>query len=168
MEQQSEFGFIPIKNVLIALDLDPTARKVAELGYSVAKTMNAQVILLHVVEDDVYYSSLEYSPITGFSGFSNSDFTIMANSEGLIQASQYFLDKTREYLQDESIRIISAKGDFPDIILKTAEETNADLIVMGSHSRRWLDQILMGSVTEKVLHHTTIPLLIIPTRGKKK
>lgn len=168
MEQQSEFGFIPIKNVLIALDLDPTARKVAELGYSVARTMNAQVILLHVVEDDVYYSSLEYSPITGFSGFSNSDFTIMANSEGLIQASQYFLDKTREYLQDESIRIISAKGDFPDIILKTAEETNADLIVMGSHSRRWLDQILMGSVTEKVLHHTTIPLLIIPTRGKKK
>lgn len=166
MEQQSDFGFIPMKNVLIALDLDPSARKVAEVGYSIAKTMNARVMLLHVVEDDVYYSSLEYSPVTGFSGFSNSDFTIMANSEGLIQASQYFLDKTREHLRDESIRIMSAKGDFPDIILKTAKETDADLIVMGSHSRRWLDQILVGSVTEKVLHHTTIPLLIIPTKGK--
>lgn len=167
MDQKSEFGFTPMKNVLIALDLDPSARKVAEAGYSLAKTMNAQVLLLHVVEDDVYYSSLEYSPITGFSGFSNSDFTIMANSEGLMQASQYFLDKTREHLQDENIRILSAKGDFPDIILRTAKETDADLIVMGSHSRRWLDQVLMGSVTEKVLHHTTIPLLIIPTKGNK-
>lgn len=168
MEQKSDFGFIPMRKVLIALDLDPSARKVAEAGYSLARTMNARVILLHVIADEVYYSSLEYSPITGFSGFSNSDFTIMANSEGMLNASAYFLEKTREHLQDNSIQIITGKGDFPDVIIKIANETEADLIVMGSHSRRWLDQILMGSVTEKVLHHTTIPLLIIPTRGKSK
>jgi nucleotide-binding universal stress UspA family protein len=36
---------------------------------------------------------------------------------------------------------------------------------MGSHSRRWLEKILMGSVTETVLHKTTIPLFIVPTKG---
>ena len=41
---------------------------------------------------------------------------------------------------------------------------SADVIVMGSHSRSGLDKILMGSVAEKVLHHTSIPLFIIPTK----
>jgi len=35
---------------------------------------------------------------------------------------------------------------------------------MGTHSRRGLEKILMGSVAEKVLHHSLIPLFIIPTR----
>ncbi len=48
-----------------------------------------------------------------------------------------------------------------------AKEQHADIIVMGSHSRRWLENILMGGVTEKVLHHTTIPLFIVPTKPKK-
>jgi nucleotide-binding universal stress UspA family protein len=54
------------------------------------------------------------------------------------------------------------------MILKAAEKTGADLVVMGSHSRRWLDQILMGSVTEKVLHNTSIPLFIVPTKGSSE
>lgn len=165
-ESKPGFGFIPMKKVLIAMDLDASARKVAEAGYILAKTMNAEVILLHVVADDVYYSGLEYSPVTGFSGFSNADFTLMANSQGLLKASVYFLEKTREHLNDNSIRIMTEQGDFPEVILRTAKNLNADLIVLGSHGRRWLDQILMGSVAEKVLHHTTVPLLIIPVKGE--
>lgn len=166
MNQKADFGFTPMKKVLIALDLDPSARKVAEAGYSLAKTMNAAVVLLHVVADEIYYSSLEFSPIAGFSGFSNTDFSIMANSGELVKASQYFLEKIRDHLNDNNIQLITEEGYFPEMIIRTAEEINADLIVMGSHSRRWLDQILMGSVTEKVLHNTKIPLFIIPTKGK--
>ncbi len=59
------------------------------------------------------------------------------------------------------------EGDFADSILVTAKEMHADIIVMGSHSRRWLEGILMGSVTEKVLHHTSIPVCIIPTKQNK-
>jgi nucleotide-binding universal stress UspA family protein len=36
---------------------------------------------------------------------------------------------------------------------------------MGSHGRRGFDKILMGSVAEKVLHKTTIPLFVIPTKN---
>lgn len=49
-------------------------------------------------------------------------------------------------------------------ILKTAKDLHTDIIVMGSHSRRWLEEILMGSVTEKVLQLTAIPLFIVPTK----
>jgi nucleotide-binding universal stress UspA family protein len=46
-------------------------------------------------------------------------------------------------------------------------ETQKIKIVMGSHSRKWLEEIVLGSVTEKVLHHTSIPMFIIPTSQKK-
>jgi nucleotide-binding universal stress UspA family protein len=163
---ESDFRGKPVRTVLIALDYDPTALRIAETGYSLARAMNAETVLLHVVADEIYYSSLEYSPITGFSGFSNSDFTLMASSEGLVKASEYFLESTRSHLGDESIRTVIDKGDFADVILKTAKNINADLIVMGSHSRRWLEQVLMGSVTEKVLHNTGIPLYIVPTSSR--
>jgi nucleotide-binding universal stress UspA family protein len=159
-----QFKLMPMKKVLIALDYDPTAQKVAEKGFSFAKTMKAEVILLHVVADDTYYASLEYSPITGFSGFSNTDFFRLVNDEGLVKASQYFLDKIKYHLCDESIQTLVEKGECSEAILRTARHLHADIIVMGSHSRRLLEQILLGSVTEKVLHHTSIPLFIIPTK----
>jgi nucleotide-binding universal stress UspA family protein len=162
--QDQDFKLIPMKKVLIALDYDPTAQKVAEKGFSLAKSMNAEAILLHVIAEEIYYSALEYSPIMGFSGFSNTDFSLLANSEGLTKASQYFLDKTKRHLHDDTIQTVVEKGDFSEVILKTAKHLHADLIVMGSHSRRWLEQILLGSVTEKVLHNTSIPLFIVPTR----
>jgi nucleotide-binding universal stress UspA family protein len=59
------------------------------------------------------------------------------------------------------------EGEYADSILKTAKGMHADVIVMGSHSRKWLENIVMGSVTEKVLHHSSIPLFIIPTRKHK-
>jgi nucleotide-binding universal stress UspA family protein len=59
-------------------------------------------------------------------------------------------------------------GDSGDSILDAAKETNADIIVMGSHSRHGLDKILMGSVAEKVLRNSLIPLFIIPVVENEK
>jgi len=41
-----------------------------------------------------------------------------------------------------------------------------DCIVMGSHSQKWLENIIIGSVTQEVLRKTTIPLFIIPTKNR--
>ena len=54
-----------MKKILIAIDYDPTAQKVAEEGFELAKTMGAAVVLLHVIADPVYYSSTDYSPMGG-------------------------------------------------------------------------------------------------------
>jgi nucleotide-binding universal stress UspA family protein len=156
-----------MKKILIALDYSPTAKKVAETGFLLAKLMKAEVTLLHVISDPVYYSSTEYSPIMGYTGNMEMAQFQLDSIAGLEKASQNFLDKTKLHLGDKSIETIVMEGDFADAILKTAKKIHADLIVMGSHSHKWLENILMGSVTEKVLHLTTIPLLIIPTKKSK-
>ncbi len=153
-----------VKKVLIALDYNPTAQKIAEEGFSMAKAMNAEVILLHVIADQGYYSTLEYSPIMGFTGYMDMGPFQVNSLEGLKYASQQYLDKSKFHLGDKTIQTVIAEGDFAESILKTAKNLNADIIVMGSHSRKWLENIVMGSVTEKVLRQSTKPLYIVPTK----
>lgn len=157
-----------MKKILIALDYDPTAQKVAETGYTLAKAMHAQAILLHVTSDASYYSSLNYSPIMGFGGFNSVDTVQTDNVEELMRVAQDYLAKTKRHLGDEKIQAIVKSGLFGETILNTASELKADIIVMGTHGRRGLEKILVGSVAENVLHHSSIPLLIIPTKSNKE
>jgi len=153
-----------MKKVLIALDYNPTAQKVAETGFSLAKAMGSQVILMHVMSDPVDYSPMEYSPRLGFTGYGDTTTLQLKSIEGLKNESQLFLDKSKHHLGDNSIQTLVKEGDCAESILTTAKDLHIDIIVLGSHSRRWLENIVMGSVTEKVLHNTSIPLFIIPTK----
>jgi len=140
--------------VLIALDYDPTAQKIAEIGFSLAKAMGAEIILLHVLVDLFYY----------FVPYLDMGSLQLESTDKLKNISKQFLDKTKQHLGDETIQTIVKEGDFAGTIISTANEMHVDIIVMGSHSRKWLENIVMGSVTEKVLHQAQIPLLIIPTK----
>jgi nucleotide-binding universal stress UspA family protein len=157
-----------MKKILIALDYNPSAQKVAEVGYAFAKAMNAEVILLHVISDAAYYSSLNYSPIMGFDSFINSDMIHADIVRELRKAAINFLDKSKQHLEDKNIQTVIKDGNFGESILDAAKELKVDVIVMGTHSRRGLDKILMGSVAEKVLRHSSIPLFIIPTREQEE
>jgi len=143
-----------MNKVLIALDYDPTAKKVAEVGYSFAKAMGAEVILLHVVENMLAYSLtyLNLGPLQ------------LDSIVELKDASQQFLDKTKLYLNDVTIQTIVKEGDFAESIIEVANEMDVDIIVMGSLSKRWLENIVMGSVSENVMKRTTIPMFIVPTK----
>lgn len=149
-----------MKTILIALDYNPTAIKVAESGFAMAKAMEAEVTLLHVLVNPLMYSTA-YANM----GAWQID-TLDANDtmEIIKTGSRNFLKKAKRHLGDESIQIIQKEGDFADTILNTAKEINADCIVLGSHSQKWLENIVMGSVTEEVLRKTSIPLFIVPTK----
>ncbi len=145
------------KKVMIALDYDHTSQKVAEFGYSFAKSMGAEVILLHVIVDLVYYSStyLNMGPL-------------QLDSENDLKATtQDFLDKSKLQLSDETIKTIIIEGEIAESIVNIANELKVDFIAMGSHSRRWLDNILIGSVAKDVLRNTNIPLFLVPTKKPK-
>ena len=157
-----------MKKVLIAVDYDPSAQKIAETGYAFAKTMGAQVTLLHVTSDATYYSSLNYSPIMGFDSFSNLDVVQTDIVNQLQQGAEDYLSKTRQFLGDDTIQTLVRDGDFGDSILETANEIHADIIVMGTHSRSGWDKLLMGSVAEKVLRKSTIPMFIIPSKKEEE
>jgi nucleotide-binding universal stress UspA family protein len=153
-----------MKKVLIALDYNSTAQKVAEEGYALAKSINAQITLLHVISDAAYYSSDIYSPLMGYDSFTDIKFIETASVEELREAALDYLDKSKQHLNDTTIQTIVKEGDFGELILETATGINADIIVMGTHSRRGLEKILVGSVAEKVLRQSKIPLFIIPTK----
>lgn len=154
-----------MKKVLIALDYNPSAQKVAETGYAIAKSMQAEITLLHVLADYSYYSGLNYSPIMGFNNF-NYDFSQAMSRDQLVETAGEFLSKTKGYLGDEDIRILVRDGSSAEIIQDVAMETHADLIVVGTHSRSGFDKILMGSVAEKVLHKSHIPVLVVPVKDE--
>ena len=128
--------------------------------------MNAQIILMHVVADYTYYSSLDYSPIMGFDQFSSLGAVQIDSAMELEKAANEYLEKSKTHLGDTSIKTLVKDGDTGDAILEAAQNLDVDLIVLGSHSRRGLDKILMGSVAEKVLRHSKIPLFIIPISEK--
>ncbi|MFM9909075.1 MAG: universal stress protein [Chitinophagaceae bacterium] len=153
-----------MKKILIALDCTPTAQIIAETGFSLGKAMGAEVTLMHVIVDAPYYSSAINDPIMGFAGYIDTVFLGTAINEKLTNASKLFMNKTKLHLGDESIKTLVTAGDFALSILEKANEMKADIIVMGSHSKKWLEQIIMGSVTENVLRDTTIPLFIVPTK----
>lgn len=157
-----------MKKILIAMDYNPTAKNIAETGYALAKSMNAEITLLHVVADYTYYSSLDYSPIMGFDSFSNLGMLQTNTVTELQSAAQEYLEKIKAHLGDPAIKTIIKDGDSGDAIIDAAKELNVDVIVMGSHSRRGLEKILMGSVAEKVLRNSRIPLFIIPVVEKEK
>jgi nucleotide-binding universal stress UspA family protein len=155
-----------MKKVLIALDYDITAQKVADTGLSLAKTMNAEIVLLHVIANATYYSALEYSPITGFLGYMDMSSSQLNSIEGLKDASQIYLEKLKHHMGEKSIMTVVKEGDSADSILAAAKEFHCEIIVMGSHSRNWLENIVMGSVTEKVLRHTSLPMFIVPVKNR--
>ena len=100
----------------------------------------------------------------GFGGYTNLNLLGPDILNELKKTSMEFLDKSKHHLGNAYIKTLAKEGSVAETILEVAKELNADTIVMGSHSKRWLENILMGSITEHVLHHTSIPLLIIPTK----
>ena len=146
-----------MEKILIAIDYDQTSHKVAEGGFKLAKSLNAEVILLHVISKPVlYYSSYMLMP------------PLQINSVDELKAvSQNFLHKMKHDLGDDTIQTLVKEGDISESILETAKDLDTAFIVLGTHSRKWLEDILMGSVAENVLKHSTLPLFIIPTKKQE-
>jgi len=106
--------------------------------------MNAEVILLHVITDPVFYATSGYSPIMGFQGFVDVSPLQLSSIQGLKEASLKYLETSKKHLGDKSIRTIVKEGEFADAILETAKELHADIIVVGSHSRKMVGKCING------------------------
>jgi nucleotide-binding universal stress UspA family protein len=155
-----------MKKILIALDYNESAQEVAEIGYSLARTMKAEIILFHAMTETVNYSAIQYGPVMGFPGYIDPDFRKIKDTAELKNKSLSYLDQIKKHLGDKKIKMEVAEGKAAETILYAAKEMKVDIIVMGTHSKRWLEKILVGSVTEEVLRDSTIPLFIIPVKEK--
>jgi nucleotide-binding universal stress UspA family protein len=153
-----------MKRILIALDTDVSAQTIALTGYHLAKSMGAETVLLHIISGSAYYSSLKYSPILGFEVLSAMDVVETDNDQEIEAGAESFLKDIKEHIGDNSIETLVGKGDIEKSILQIIADKKCDLVVMGSHYSNGIDKFFFGSVAEKVLHHCSVPLLIIPVK----
>jgi nucleotide-binding universal stress UspA family protein len=74
-----------------------------------------------------------------------------------------YLEKTGENLKTKGIEVktIVVSGNAADEILKAADQNNADLIAMSTHGRSGLRRLAFGSITDKVMHGSRIPVLMV-------
>jgi len=74
-----------------------------------------------------------------------------------------YLIKTGESLKKKgvTVRTMVSTGNAADEIIKAVDDTKADLIAMSTHGRSGLRRLAFGSVTDKVLHRSTIPVLMV-------
>lgn len=151
-----------MKKILIALDYSPTAAQVASWGQELTKALQADATLLHVVVESANYSANIYDPIMGFVGFPYLDHEADRPPDTSTQEALSYLEKTRQHLKNQTMKTLVARGNVSDIILETAEEIDADIIVIGTNSRHGLEEFLLGSTAHKLIQHAHIPLFIIP------
>ncbi len=79
------------------------------------------------------------------------------------QNVENYLMKTGESLKKRgvTVRTIVSTGNAADEIIKAIEDTGADLLAMSTHGRSGLRKLAFGSVTDKVLHRSKIPVLMV-------
>lgn len=146
-----------MKKILIALDNNISAEIVTEMGYTMAKALDAEPVLIHVIPDLAYYTM--HSPdIMGY-GFAPN---FVDDTESARKEAKKFLSSCAESVGDNSIKMIILEGDTEKTILQCCDDEKADLLVMGSHRHKGIESILLTDVAAHILRHSKIPLLTIP------
>lgn len=150
-----------MKKVLICIDYNPTSENVADYGYKLAQSLNAEVCLLHVIADVQYYG-VQYPTFMGYEGF-DTEVDLNIGRE-MHQVAENFLETVKTHLNDPAVTTKVLEGNTADVILEYANTCNADIIVLGTHSHSILEKIFIGDVASKVLKHTKIPVYMVPTK----
>ena len=153
-----------MEKVLIAIDYNPTSEVVAQKGYQLAKTLGAEICLMHVVADVSYYG-MQYPTFMGFDGY---EVPFNPNIYGeLRDVAANYLTTAAKHFNDAGVQTHIAEGETADAILNYAQEWGASILVMGTHSHGTLEKLLMGTVASRVIEHTKIPVHLIPTQVEK-
>lgn len=139
----------PFQHVLVATDLGETARAVIDAGALLARQFDAKLTIVHAVHIPyLMYGSGPYVP----------------PDDGFAQAEQALTTELKaakeRYAKTEGFAV---RGDPRTRIPELAEELRADVVVMGTHGRRGLTRALLGSVAERVVRTSAVPVLTVPS-----
>lgn len=143
------------KRILVSVDGSHTAELALQKAINLAKELQAQLRIVHVV--DVININL-YTEIPNPSEV--SDAMIRIGQEILRKAEAVAREAGIE-AETKLIEINSLGQRIPEVIANNAEAWPAELIVIGTHGRRGLSHLFLGSVAEGVVRVATKPVLLI-------
>jgi nucleotide-binding universal stress UspA family protein len=141
----------PYKRILCPIDFDDNAATAIKEAGALARLLKATVCVLHVIwinplaTEGYVLAELEESQ-------SNDARAKMA-------------EMTNRELAGVDYEINVIIGDPAEIVLATEKDLNADLVVMATHGRHGLTKLVLGSVAEKIVRESTVPVLTIRNRG---
>jgi nucleotide-binding universal stress UspA family protein len=146
---------VRFKRILCPVDFFKTSAAAFEYAIKLAVQYNAKVHILHVVAPAMpatYGAVLSYGDLTSViekdAKRSLQKFKARAAKTGIVATAEVLL------------------GDANSEILRAVETRRADLVVMGTHGRRGFERLVLGSVTERMLRHCPVPLIVVGS-GKK-
>ncbi|MEO7216511.1 universal stress protein [Mucilaginibacter sp.] len=137
------------KKILIAIDNTPSAEKIAINGLQLARQYQAEVALVSIVDSSI---------LENHDGATPRELEDMADGS-FNTTQQHVIDHV---FKNYPVKTFVEQGNPAKVIVKVAENWNADIIVMGTHGRKGIAHLLMGSVAEDVLRHSKKALVIIP------
>lgn len=157
-----------VNKILYASDIESGSRPAFRAAVSLCGHYDAEITFLHVIEP------LSASAQSIVKTMMNDDSLMEMHDESL----QNLHDKLKERIQffcnselDESEKpkehqlVARVEEGAPDkVILKVAEDIDADVIVMGSRTHSAVGQFLLGSTANKVMHQSQRPVLIVPLK----
>ncbi len=144
-------------HILVAADGSELAGRALDHAVGLAKSLGSQVTIVTVTEPAALVGG-------GYAAVAGTAFDpIPELMEAQEEVAKSLLAKAVETAKAAGIdaKTVYVNDSFPaEGIIATANSVGADLIVMGSHGRRGLGRLLLGSQTSNVLAHTTVPVLV--------
>ena len=143
--------------LLVAVDLSDSSRLVIDYVKDLANALSGKVWLLHVAEPDPEFVGYDVDPPE------MRDVVARRFHREHQQIQQLSQALRAKGLDCEALLI---QGPTVETILREIERLSVDMVVLGSHGKRVLRHLLVGSTSEGVLHQSSIPVLIVPTHGR--
>lgn len=138
--------------ILLPTDGSDLSAKAVAGAIEIAAKLGASIVGMTVIEPYSYSSLSEYRP--------ESFDEYEARMEKAAQERLASLESAAKQAKVE-VRTVVVKSFSPyEAIIETAQKQQCDAIFMASHGRRGLNAVLLGSETQKVLTHTTIPVMV--------
>lgn len=155
------------KRILVAVDGSPASNAGLKAAAMLAADQHAMLLALHVVDDSPMAVTFDgsYLPADYVDNF----------YESLRENGRKILAKAEAFAQGSSVDLkpvlVEAHGrTVADAIVRQARKLKSDVIVLGTHGRRGLRRVLMGSDAEAVVREAHVPVLLVrtPERAKRK
>jgi len=142
-----------LKKILVPTDGSELSVKAINGAIEVAQLTGAKLVGMTVTEPYPYSPMSEYSPTESFEHY---DTRVKREANLRLSVLQEAASKVGLSVE---IDIRSSLSPY-EAIISSAKEKDCDTIFMASHGRRGLSSLLIGSETQKVLTHSTIPVLV--------
>jgi nucleotide-binding universal stress UspA family protein len=144
-----------LKKILIATDGSETSLRAAEMAVGIAKTSSASLTAVYVMDVQRLAQLPGYAAMPGLKE-NLMQLMIKEGSDVMAEIEDMARDAGVAYEKEV------AEGDPGEELLKLCSDLGFDLIVMGTIGKSGLKRFLLGSVAEKVVRHSHVPVLVVP------